>query len=414
MARSNDIYDAAVVGGGIIGLATALKLAAAGFRLALIERTPPMRRRGQLGFDIRTVALTGASVDFVSDIVGRANMTSDCELAPIKTMRVWEHDGAASLTFTHAAPLAWVAENSALTASLWRAAADRLDLIAPATVTGLAGQGNAALLAIESDSDARQSTLAARLVIAADGENSVVRTLSGVSVRKESSPRRGPQRAIATVARTRRSHNNTAWQRFGATGPVALLPLAEEHTVAVIWSTSETVNQRLQGLPDDDFRGALTTETEAVTGGFDAVDRRLSFPLRQALASDFNPAPRLLIIGDAARTLHPLAGQGVNIGLEEARAIATEAGSGGDLGTPGRWRDFARERRARSKTMMTLMRTLLAAYCGTGAGEPWLRLARNAAVRAIDASPAIKAQLVREAMGLGPLAGAGRQQASAA
>ena len=108
-------------------------------------------------------------------------------------------------------------------------------------------------------------------------------------------------------------------------------------------------------------------------GDFLAVDQRLSFPVRQALAADFNPNPRTLVIGDAARTLHPLAGQGVNLGIEDVRALVGNA-TRADLGAPGRWRGFARERRTRSKLMMASKRALLAAYCGPHAGNPWMRL----------------------------------------
>ena len=145
------------------------------------------------------------------------------------------------------------------------------------------------------------------------------------------------------------------------------------------------------------------SEVEQVGGGIEAVAQRFTFPLRQSLARDFNPAPRVLLAGDAARTLHPLAGQGVNIGLEDARAIAAVARAG-DLGEGTRWRRYASARRQRSKLMLALMRSLLNAYCGANASKPWRRLLRNTGVRFIDSSATIKAQLVREAMGLGPLA----------
>ena len=407
MAKADDIYDAVVVGGGIVGLAAALALNATGQRVAVVERAPPARLTGRLGFDIRTVALTPKSVDFLAIVAADDAAVSAHRRAPIRAMHVWEQDGGASLTFAEPSPLAWVAENSAITTSLWQAAADRVDLFAPATVVDLDQAPHVARLTLAHGSGAPTSTIAGRLVVAADGENSRIRALSAIAVRGEPPPARGPQRALATIARTRRAHGDTAWQRFGPTGPVALLPLTDERTVAVIWSTSETVNGHLQGLDDGAFATALAAETEAVTGGFDAVDRRISFPLRQSLAADLNPARRILLVGDAARTLHPLAGQGVNVGLEDVRALVAEAQSGDDdLGARGRWRDFARHRRRRSKAMIGLMRALLAAYCGVHAGDPWMRLARNMVVRGIDATPAIKAQLIREAMGLGPLSAA--------
>ena len=380
-----------------------------------------------MGFDLRSVALTPASVDFLGALGG----VEETDLAPVEAMHVWEYDGSGSLKFegegaldspndagVHAqigagttvgiAPrrleysrgaLAFVGENSVLTTRLWKVATDCLDILPQASVSGLAKRRGSVLL---EGPDA-----AARLVIGADGANSVVRQLANTTLRREPPHRGGPQRAIATVARAAKSHGNTAFQRFGRSGPVALLPLREgaesERAVSVIWSTSETENRRLHSLDDESFRWALGEETEGVLGDFVAVDRRLSFPARQALAADLNPSPRILVIGDAARTLHPLAGQGVNVGLEDVRALVAHS-THADLGAPGRWRGFTRDRRTRSKLMMASMRALLAAYCGPHAGNPWMRVARNAGVRFIDAAPGIKAQLIREAMGIGPMA----------
>ena len=409
VATREPVYDAAVVGAGIVGLAAAIALARDGHRIALVERTPPERLRGALGFDLRSVALTPGSVDFLRALDG----VEEADLTPIETMQVWEYDGSGSLRFDSddaldlgrpaaRRALAFVAENSALATRLWRVASDCLDIISPASVVGFT-QGPAALVLEGPD-------VAARLVVGADGANSMVRKLANTSLRYEPPHRGGFQHAIATVARATRGHGNVAFQRFGRSGPVALLPLqdgaaSEMHrTLSVIWSTSETDSQRLKSLDDEGFRHALGEETERVVGDFVAVDRRLSFPVRQALVEDFNPNPRILVIGDAARTLHPLAGQGVNVGLEDVRALVAGADHS-DLGAPGRWRGFSRQRRTRSKLMMASMRALLASYCGPHAGNPWMRLARNAGVRFIDATPDIKAQLIREAMGLGPMAG---------
>ena len=403
MADEDCIYDAAVCGGGIVGLAAALALTAAGRRVALIERRLPVRSRARLGFDARSVALTPASVDFLRGLGG----IDEDELAAIETMHVWECDGAAALRFRAPGalgPLAWVVENSALAMRLWRCAAARLTLFAPADVKALHVQPRSVVLACQRD--AASESVEARLVVAADGANSRVRACFADAVRREPLPSAGAQFAIATVARLRKPHCNTAWQRFGATGPVAMLPFADAHTVAVIWSGAKALIEGLMAMDDDAFGCALEAEVERVGGGVVAVDRRFAFPLRQSLARDFNPAPRCVLVGDAARTLHPLAGQGVNIGLEDVRAIAAAAEGTGDLGQPGRWRRYARVRRQRSKLMLVLMRSLLAAYCGVNADQPWRRLARNTGVRLIDSSAAVKAQLVREAMGLGPLASA--------
>ena len=400
MIQDEQNYDAAVVGAGVVGLAAALALAAAGRSVAVVERNPPRRASGALGSDLRSVALTPASLDFLRSL----GADLDGALTPISTMRVWEHDGAGALRFASAdsqnepAALAWVAANSGLAADLWALAAGRLERI-EASLERLAQERDAVRLEL-----ADAPPIRAGLVVAADGPNSFCRRSTSTAARSAPQPPNGRQRAIATVARMTESHCHTAWQCFGRTGPVALLPLAHERAVSVIWSGAASEQEALLGLDDERFRAALEAATEGVAGGVLAVDERLCFPVTQTLAADLNPWPRVLLAGDAARTLHPLAGQGVNLGLEDARQIGAMATAGGDLGAAGRWRTYARERRRRSKLMMTLMRGLLSAYCGQAVNGPWLRWARNSVVRRIDASPTAKALLVREAMGLGPLA----------
>lgn len=405
------VYDAAVVGAGVVGLATALALAGQGRRVALVEQRPPRRQRGDLGWDLRSVALSPPARDFLRaqiDFGPDAGATGDLPEAPIDAMHVWEHDGAAYLDFAGRPeqPLAWVVENSALATRLWEAAQQRLAVAAPATVAGVACHGDVAELTL-ADANGAERLLRARLVVAADGAASRVRGLAGAAARQADLPFGGEQHAVATVARLREPHGNTAWQRFGRTGPAALLPLPETHHAAVIWCGTVADHEHRMALSREAFRQALNAALEGVCGGISAVDTRIALPVRQTLATRIHPLPRVALAGDAARTLHPLAGQGVNLGLEDAEDIArTAAGAGEDLGAKGLWRAYARRRRVRSKAMLGLMWALFAAYGCTRASEgPWRRLARNAALRAIDASPGAKAQLVREAMGLGPLGG---------
>ena len=400
MGTEQRVYDAAVVGGGVVGLAAAVAIANAGRTVALVAPEPPRRLCGALGSDLRTLALNPASVRFLRAAGLSLEGEGDGGFAPIQTMRVWEHDGGASLQFQqpNGDALAWVVEASSLVTALWDVAAQRVDVVT-STVTGVTQREDAASVRL-----ADGACLEARLVVAADGADSVVRSETGTEVRWEPSRGLAPQTAIATVARLDRPHGSVAWQRFGRSGPVALLPLRDEHTVSVIWSGATTEQEHRMALSDAEFRAALEAETEGAAGAILEVDRRAAFPVQQGMAANVNPWPRVVLAGDAARTLHPLAGQGVNIGLEDARAIAAEAANDGDLGAAGRWRTYAARRRRRSKLMLALMRGLLEAYCGTATNGPWLRWARNATIRRIDASAAAKGQLMREAMGEGALA----------
>ncbi len=380
-------YDAIVVGAGLVGAAAALALGRAGRRVALVDRRRPAEARGRLGFDVRTVALTPAGLEFLG---------VDVPDARIRRMRVWEEEGTGHIEFDSAAlgsdALAHVVEVGATSAALWRAAEalDGVDVRCGA-VSGLS-EGAAAMQVSVGD-----AALFGRLVIAADGAESEVRRLAGV----ELLDRGDFDAALATVVRTGRAHGDAALQRFGRHGPLAFLPLPDAHCSAVIWSQDRTATERLCALDDGAFLAALDAASEGALGPLDAVDRRHAFPLAQRLVRDFNPRPRLLFVGDAAHTVHPLAGQGVNLGIEDAARLLDVAEGAADLGRPNLWRGFARRRRARAEAMVALMTALRSAY---GYGGPVGRWLRNVGVRGLDTTPAAKRWLIREAMGQGVLA----------
>ena len=380
-------YDAIVVGAGLVGATAALALGRAGRRVALVDRRRPAAARGRLGFDVRTVALTPACFEFLA---------VDVPDARVRRMRVWEEEGTGHIEFDSAAvgcdALAHIVEVGATSAALWREA-EALDGVEVhcGAVSGLS-EGAAAMQVCVGD-----VTLLGRLVVAADGAESEVRRLAGA----ELLGRGDFDAALATVVRTGRAHGATALQRFGRHGPLAFLPLPDAHCSAVIWSQDRAVTERLGALDDAAFLAALDAASEGVLGPLEAVDRRYTFSLAQRLVRDFNPRPRLLLVGDAAHTVHPLAGQGVNLGIEDAARLLDVAEGATDLGRPNLWRGFARRRRARAEAMVALMIALRGAY---GYGGPVGRWLRNVGVRGLGATPAAKRWLIREAMGDGVVA----------
>ena len=394
-------YDVAVVGAGLVGAVAALTLGATGRRVALIDREPPQAQTGRLGFDTRTVALTEASLALLG---GRA------QAAPIHRMKVWEECGTGCIEFSAdavgAPALAWVVEASPVRAALWQACAECANVeLVIGTVVGLTEAATSvqlALAASDRPGDAQQAStpanVSARLVIAADGASSKVCELAGVTAR----PRSGGQAAIATVVEMERPHEGVALQRFGTDGPLALLPLPHPRTVSLIWSLDGHGAERLAALEDAQFTEALEAASEGSLGRVKSLDRRTLAPLAQRVLANCNPRPRLLVLVDAARTVHPLAGQGVNLGLEDVARVGEKASeSEGDLGRAGLWRGFAARRRLRGEGMVALMTALSTAY---GLRDPVARWARNVGVRWIDQAAAVKRQLILEAMGAGPLA----------
>jgi 2-octaprenylphenol hydroxylase len=235
-------------------------------------------------------------------------------------------------------------------------------------------------------------------LIAADGAQSAVRRLLGVAT----STLPTAHVALATVVRTERPHDATAAQRFLESGPLALLPLpsrAGNHYCSIVWSSVAEKTSALAALPDRAFMDALEAASERRLGRILDVDRRVTFELEQSVVRDVNPAQRVLLVGDAAHVLHPLAGQGVNLGFEDVRELLklAERLAHADLGAPEVWRGFAAERRVRAELAVRAMDAFRRVYAEDGPVFRWLR---NVGVDLVDHAPLLKTQLIRQALGI--------------
>jgi 2-octaprenylphenol hydroxylase len=239
-----------------------------------------------------------------------------------------------------------------------------------------------------------------RLLVAADGGRSQVRRALRVAVDETPTG----HHALATVVRTERGHGGVAFQCFLNDGPLALLPSVDAKLSSVVWSQSPEQAERRASMSEQEFCQDMQSCLQARLGAVQAVDQRLVFPLTQMLVHNFSPLPRVLLIGDAARVVHPLAGLGANIGFEDVRDLLDDLGAMAaqqDPGAPGLWRKFARQRRARSQIMLSLMTGLRKAYARSDPLSQWLR---NSGVGWLNQTGLLKRQLVREALGLGPMA----------
>ncbi len=384
-----------VVGGGLIGATAALAAANLGWRVAVLERRRPQRQRGRLGMDLRTVALAPATRALLADL----NLWPGLTAAPYRAMRVWEERGAGEIRFdaneVGLGELGWIVEVSELSVELW----ERLE--GCPTVTRLVGEDGVRLKAHSDrvDADVAGQVLSARLVVVADGARSSTREQFGVGVTNWKTD----QVAIATIARTAKPHAGTACQCFLLDGPLALLPGVEAHTVSVVWSQPAASAERRQALTEAAFRQELAAAAGHCHGEILDVDRRLSFQISQALAQTLNPHPRVLVVGDAARAIHPLAGLGVNLGFEDVSALLAglPRATDQDPGAAGRWRAFARRRKARGLAMLGFLAGLRGFY---GLGGPLPNWLRNTGVRLVHGARPVKRQLIREALGFGPIA----------
>ena len=391
--------DICVIGGGMVGAAAALAAAKRGLRVVLWERRAPSLSPPQpglvLGMGLRTVTLNPVVEVFL------LGLGVEVEGSLIKHMRIWEELGTAQLHFSAAElgveSLGRITENDRVVACLWKCLQDTLGVTVHLDAEIASIQSNENSVTIEG----AEGVVCARLLIAADGAASRVRTLTG------SEPRRFEtgQAAIATIVRTQRPHDHCAYQCFLGDGPVALLPGSTPNLSAVVWSQSLACSTERQAMADADFCRALEQAVDGVLGRVEAVDQRLVFPLVQQLAREVLPTERVVLIGDALRVLHPLAGMGVNLGFEDVSALDTHFATGGDPGQNGRLAAFARRRQTRSATLISLMSGFQQVYAWQ---TPELSWVRNAGVRFVNSQSFIKQQILREALGIGPIAKASR------
>jgi ubiquinone biosynthesis UbiH/UbiF/VisC/COQ6 family hydroxylase len=382
------IFDLAIVGAGTAGLA--LARAARGLRVALVapERAP----RAPAGeIDARVYALSPGNAAFLAEL-GAWQAIAPERLAPVYAMQV-HGDAAGVIEFdayrAGARELAWIVEERALVAALWQGLAGRegLEVLAPAQCRRLRIGAEAARIELD---DGR--SLAARLVVGADGAQSLVRSEAGIAAVARDYAQLG---VVANFA-CERAHGNVARQWFRGGPVLALLPLPGKR-VSMVWSTAQDEAAHLMALD----AAALADEVAAAAGGalgaLTALTAPRAFALRR-LASEAAVAPRVALVGDAAHVVHPLAGQGANLGLQDARALAAVLAAREPWRDPGELRLLRRYARARAGDALAMQATvhgLHRLFAAHAAPLAWLR---NAGLNLTDRLPVIKNLLIRQAM----------------
>lgn len=339
--------DAAIVGGGVVGAACALALAQQGLQVTLIEHaeTPAWLSTDA---DPRVYAFAPDNAALFESI-GVWAAVRDARAHPYRRMRVWDAAGGDELRFDADAfavkQLGWIVEHALLQDRLWAALRQsNVTVRCPARVVALEQNEDSATL--ELDDGLR---VEARIAIAADGGRSTLRELAGIGTKTEEYAQSG---VVAYVA-TGRPHEDTAWQRFLPTGPLAFLPCAPwpdaEHVSSIVWTLPKVDAEDMVALDDAAFAEALTRAFASRLGDVRPLSTRIAFPLRRQLA-DAYVSGRVLAIGDAAHVVHPLAGQGVNLGLRDVSALRDAVVSAqarrSDWTAPHRLARWARARRS--------------------------------------------------------------------
>lgn len=310
-------YDVIIAGAGMVGTTLACALGASNLKVALIEAQPPADFDPYADYALRVSAFTLASRAIFENL-GAWPAISGRRVSPLREMRVWDGDGEACVHFDSAElgepELGYIIENRVVTAGLWDRLRELVDveLQCPASVVELTLRDDAAEVVLDNG-----QVLRARLVVGADGARSRVRALAGIAARGWSYQ----QDAIVATVHIGKPHAHTAWQRFLPSGPLAFLPLREANQCSIVWSCTQPRGSDLMRLDDRAFRLELQAAFGDRLGAIEAVGPRAAFPLALSHAEHY-VLPRLALIGDAAHTVHPLAGQGVNLGLTDAAVLA--------------------------------------------------------------------------------------------
>ncbi len=424
-AASPQHYDIIVVGAGLVGAAFALRMARIFTdkasnnaklkpgKIALLEARPipPSASPSARTFDPQVVALTEGSRQWLDAL----DVWQRCEAraCPYRQMQVRDGEGTGCIEFDAAevqrANLGHIVENSLLRASLLSAIAeqDNIDLYCPAPVESLRRDGETITVNL-----ANGEQLSSSLVVAADGANSPTREQMGFELRTWGYE----HTAITATIETERSHGFTARQWFTPSGPLAFLPLRasvedrpaqdraqardQTHYVSIVWSQTSAQAERLMALDNAEFCRELTITSEGALGTIESVSQRLQFPLTQRHGVDY-VQPGIALIGDAAHTIHPLAGQGVNLGFSDARVLAEELGraleQGSDLGGLQTLKRYQRRRKPDNLAMMATMEGFKRLF---EREELPVRLLRNIGMSGLNRLQPLKNSLIRQAMGL--------------
>lgn len=338
--------DVAIVGGGVVGATLALMLAEQArirpARIVIIEPAPPDAPAAGSPIGLRVSAIAPGNREHMARL-GAWQRLDATRIGRYERVRVWHEslppDSPDVLVFDAAeageADLGCIVENNTLQAALLATCADLGIRMLRGTLKSLQVDADAALLELDA------GMLRAELVVGADGASSTARRLLQIPA----SQREYGQRAIVATVRTGKPHRNTAFQRFLSTGPLALLPLPGDE-VSIVWSATQAHAATLLALDAAGFSSALTRDSAGVLGRLELGSERAAFPLRRLAASQY-VQPRVALVGDAAHVIHPLAGQGVNQGLEDAAALAAHLAARPPRESPGAMPALLRYQRER-------------------------------------------------------------------
>ena len=403
-------FDVVIVGAGMVGAALATGLGRSGFTVALIDQAEPAEFQAQLPPDIRVSAISAGSQRYLEELGAWPAMMA-MRATTYTRLAVWDETRhplsdllprkLADVTFEarnlSASHLGHIVENRITQRALWESASSQ------PSVTCFAGR---TLTALDNGSDVAKITLdngdilESRLVVGADGANSNVRNLAGIGVRRD----QYQQQAMVISARYRGPVEDITWQGFYPSGPRAFLPLHSagggESWASLVWYDSPDTLTRLKALSNEQLMQEITSAFPSELPSLTHIEARASFPIARQHAKHY-VNQRVVLVGDAAHTINPLAGQGVNLGFQDARCLQTQLReaqrAGRDLADPQSLAAYEHQRRPANRRMMLAMDLFYHLFSNR---TPPLHLLRNLGMGAAKAMPFARNQVARYAMGI--------------
>jgi len=384
--------DVVITGAGMVGLTLANLLSKHGKSIAIVDRSEVGAFKENQDYQSRVTAVSPGS-QAIFEYVGAWSAMQAKRVSPFTDMHVWDEGGSADIHFNandiQRSNLGHIVENFVIQTSLYEVLRQKSNVkwFLPEHISNVIVLQDHAEVELDSG-----TVISAKLVVGADGGRSTIRNLAEITYTEKSYQQMG----LVALVETERPHENTAWQRFLSTGPLALLPL-DSGRCSIVWSVSEDYADELMKLNEHEFADALTQASNMQLGNITLKSNCAAFPLVSGQA-DSMVQPRIALVGDAAHALHPLAGQGANLGFTDAAVLADVLEyAERDIGSLKILRKYERARVGETQIMQSAMDAFMAAF---GSKNNAMVTARNVALRTADSIQPVKKFFMKHAMGL--------------
>ncbi|MBT0585565.1 FAD-dependent monooxygenase [Alteromonas oceanisediminis] len=381
-------FDIIIVGGGMVGLAMAKLLSEHACTVCLIDQGPISKALTDIT-EPRVSAINAQSQQMLNSVGAWQHIQAD-RLCAYTHMQVWEKDSFGRIDFaaseTEHAQLGHIIENQNIVNALAAVSTNNLTVLEHTSIERIDISDQLALV------HTSKQLLAGKLLIGADGANSIVRKAAQLPI----SFWHYDHTAIVSTVQTSKPHEHAARQAFTPTGPLAFLPLNDQNHCSIVWSQDTDEANRLMQLPAADFERELAVAIDMQLGPCELLSERVSVPLSMRYARQW-VGERVVLIGDAAHTIHPLAGQGVNLGFQDAIALAQalRSVSADALGQRSALRAFERERKAQTVKMIATMEGFKQLFSGANPLKKWVR---GTGMQLFNHAGGIKRSLIAQAM----------------